>query len=163
MPSYSETKDQYILHKKTGLPIGKVYDFVWDEDNGKLLVVLLRRGLFNRLQKILLSKNIVEWSDSIYVDNIDSVVFSKDLVRYKNIFNEYYTLIDTPVYDENNIFVGTLEDYSFDSKLMVLTTISIKGSKKIHHENIIVTFKDIISISEEKIVKIGRASCRERV
>ena len=152
MQSYSIAKDQYIIHKDSGIALGKVYDFVWDEKNGKLIAILLRKGLFNRKEKILLPRDIVEWKDFIFVKNIEAVCLAKDFVRHENIFNEYYTLIDTPVYDENDVYVGKVMDYYFNPKLTSLASLSVKGSKNVNHANLLVSLKDVISISEEKII-----------
>ena len=152
MQSYLAAKDQYIIHKNSGISLGKVYDFVWDEKNGKLIAILLRKGLFHRKERILLPRDIEEWKDFIFVKNIQAVSLAKDFVRHENIFDEYYTFIAMPVYDENDVYVGKVIDYYFNQKLTILASLYIKGSKNVNHENLLVPLKDIISISEEKII-----------
>ena len=45
---YSTAKNHFIFDATLGMPVSRVYDFVWDERDGGLKVVLLKKIFFDR-------------------------------------------------------------------------------------------------------------------
>jgi len=154
---YKNLRYQKIISMSGDNILAWPYDFAFDYSTGEVLAILIKKIEFLSIKrKLILPRDIIKWTNDIYIHQIDDMVEAKEIVRLKNIFQEYYSLFYLPVFTRSGQRIGNVKDFGVCSDKMKLNKITIfqpfKLLRKSSRQIMEIQSKNIYKISREKII-----------
>lgn len=150
---YSEIKGTDICAIEDNFLLGIVKDVVIDFDNGEVKAFLASAGLLSK--RILQPRDILKWTEKIYIEDIENLSHPEEIIRLRNIYDEFISLHGLSVFTESDINLGQVIDYRIftDSyKLMEIHVGKIGWFGRVRGDYLCVKKKDIIKISENGVI-----------
>ncbi|MGE4282273.1 MAG: PRC-barrel domain-containing protein [Clostridia bacterium] len=115
-----------VVSIKSGTKIAVVKDIIFDANTKKLvgLVVHCKKLMFNN--KIILIEDIMSAGiNAILIEDEDILISSEKLTQLPNTKKYWEEFIGTPVYSDNGVNIGEIQDVSFDWELGLLEELEI--------------------------------------
>jgi len=142
---YSTTRRQHIVSIDTNQNLARFDDTIFDYSTGDILAIMVSQiSLLNFQKMVILPRDIMKWTDNIYVQNKNDISDPEDIVRLKTIYEDFFSLIRLPVFTESEQKIGKVRDYMICDTLGKLKQI-IVGKHNI-------PTRQIVSINADKIV-----------
>lgn len=149
---YSNIIGAKVYEIETNLILAKVREVVISLDTGDIKAFLVQTGFFPfYVNKILQPRDITRWTTNIYIQERQDLSLPEDIVRLRNIYNEYISLYRLPVYTENDTSLGVVLDYQVSDISNELIELRV-GSAPIFMNSV----NGYLSIRKKDIVKIEK-------
>jgi len=153
---YSSIKKQLV--KELGSDndmLASVYDLVIDVSTGGVIAIVVIKPFVFSKHNIVLPRDIIKWTNTVYVKDALDVCDIDDIVRLRYIKNGYNNLINFSVYTESGNCLGMVIDYMFDDSVFMITKL-IVGNLKFFgfykEEKMRIARNQILKVSEDKII-----------
>jgi uncharacterized protein YrrD len=148
MKLYSQCIGKEIRESSTGKVLSTISDLIFDTDRAILKAVITRED------KVLYFSDVSEWKirvyikDEIFFQNINSC---KDI---SNILEKKTAIIGARVENDDGVFLGYSEDFSFNEKTGSLIQIVVRSYflNIIPTKKLLISATDILEITEERIL-----------
>lgn len=151
----SEIIGTEIFSRQENSVIGKVKEIIIDPENGNLVGF----QLFG--EKIKKDKNIVSAlevrhfdSEVLLVDSSNKIEPKEELPRAYGIVSDKIWIKNCKVFNQNNDYLGRVDDFAFDLDVGKLTRIYVskKGLGYIFQRHFAFSYEQIIEIGKNKII-----------
>ena len=152
---FSDIETLPIVSVSTGQTIASVVDFLFDYTTGRVLALIVEPKEFFRLRKkdmLVVSDDILEWSNAIYVQDRSVIMKIDEIVRLKRIYDSYFTIFGLKVRTESGKRIGRLEDFIFETRSMRLYKILVKRGFWFFKYQQLISHKHIVSIEDNYII-----------
>jgi len=146
---FSQLKNLPVFELDNQAKIAELADFFVDEDETKIDAMIVKTaGLFKHL-KFIPAKEIVELSKkALIIENSESIVAPKEIVRLEKKFHKRAKIIGERVYSKKGEYLGTVYDYVIEATSLSIIRIYLK---KLFDQRIIHS-SAIIKIEQKKII-----------
>ncbi len=161
----SKLKDASIMSLQTGAKIAQTLQPVIDP--GTLDIVAYRLGGkgLESSDALLLTRDIREvGSMGFIVDSADELVLQQDMVKFRDIIQLNFRLIDKEVIDDQKTKLGRVNDYSLDPMDFKIHQLHVKRPliKSLQTSSLIINRTQIVEVNNKNIV-VSSASLEEKV
>jgi uncharacterized protein YrrD len=154
-----------IISLDTGRKAGQVYDFIVDQETGKILACIVQKaGLFRKI-KILATEDISNLGpDAVIIEKADLVTLPEEVVRAKQALDSKIKIIKNRVITESGTYLGIAEDFVFDITSWMLVKLYVRTSvfQDLFKGQLIVPYEKICSIGKNAIV-VSDEAIKEKV
>lgn len=153
--TYSKVVGLNIYDLKSRTCLGKVEDIVIDNDNLKVIALILRKQSFwDKKIFAVVESDILEISKlGVVVNDENAIADLDELIRIKSKVSDGYLGVEQRVQSENGKNLGTVFDLLFDSKSFEITKLYTKNifDEKIFSCKSILSYENnIITVKEEQ-------------
>lgn len=150
-----------ILSLHTGTKIASVSEAIIDPHSLKVIGFFVDSPLQkNKEQLVLKTSDIREANtNGIIIDSIDELVLAKDLVRFEEIINMHFSLINLSVIDEHESKLGKITDYSLDPLTFLVHQLHVKRPlmKSLQTSELLINRSQITEVTD-KYISVKSAS-----
>ena len=173
-PTIYSSKMLLFQEKLVGLPIasvqsshriGEVTGYLIDPRNLSI-VALYASTRLNSGNLILHTEDIKSLTPAgIVIDHNEQLMETEGLVRLQEVINFNFKLIGKPVFTEEGIKLGKVENFAFDSINFKIMKLYVKPSlgRWVTKSNLIINRSQIVKVSDRKVtVKSAAAQERKR-
>ena len=127
---YSELRGWEVASLRSQAKLAKVQDFLFDPRNGRIpAVIVLPKGVIGlpRGSALLPAEAILGWQEGmVFIQDEEAITPPEDLVRLKDLVDGHFSLIGVRVLTESGKKIGTVEDYSVETKLLSINKLVVR-------------------------------------
>lgn len=140
--------------------LGKVMNVVVAPESGKVLGFQL--APFG--QKVITPVDILSWKDELVVHDADSILDIQDVIKIEESLKTSVTLLRNKVVTKKGVFLGKVNDYFIDPKMMMLVKLAV--SKSIlgffRYEHKLIDARNILEIKKNVIIVKDTNEAKEK-
>ncbi len=148
--------NQPILSLQTGKKIAQIsYPIVNPEDLSIVAFELSGRFLDKDQESFLLVSDIREQSKfGMIIDSSDEIVAKDDVINLRQILDLEFELINLPVYDQKNNFLGKVKQYTIVPGFFLIYQLIVDRPllKSWFDNQLIIDRKQIIDVKPDRII-----------
>jgi len=142
---YSQVKKHHIISVDNSVELARFKNIIFDYTNWSILAIVVKQiNFFSYKEKVVLPRDIIKWTDNLYVQNNNDVCEVEDIIRLRNIYYDYVYLINLPVVTVSGYKLGHVRDYTFCNKTFQLKKLIVNKQD--------ISSMQIVSIDREKII-----------
>ena len=150
-----------VLSLHTGTKVASMKKAIIDPHSLKVIGYFVDSPLQQgKEQLILKTSDIREASENgIIIDSVDELVTTKDLVRFEEIINMDFSLINLNVIDDTKQKLGKIIDYSLDPLTFLIHQLHVKRPlmKSLQTSELLINRSQIIEVTD-KYIAVNSAS-----
>jgi len=156
-----------VISMTTGAKIGKTIDILVDTTTFKIGLVVIKSQF---TQKYLLPSDIRNWdATKILISSGEVLSDQSDLIRFKNLIEDNFNLIGTPVETISQDKLGKVKSFSFDllNNNIYKIFVQPKGVLKfLLKTQLVISREEIVEVKKDKLVvrdAVSRLAVRSKV
>lgn len=162
----SAIENHKVLSVQTSHSVGVFDDLFIDYKTGKIIGIYINTSPAAVLEKIpfigsylspqskhiILSPNIIEWSNAIYIQSFDAIIQIDEMIRYKDQLNDDYSIFGLKVYTKKGIYLGTVNDVMIETVTMTLRKIIVSKQGLIKRAQYDIPMAYVYKITSQKVI-----------
>lgn len=118
-----------LIKVENGLVIGRVSFLAFDPAEGRLVGLVLQKGLFRKEAFVVAPKAILSAGNGkVLIKNIDVVDPISEIIRANQVWQDKLDLFDMPAQTESGKYLGTLKDMLLDQEGFYIHRFYLSGS-----------------------------------
>jgi len=124
-------------------------------DTKELVVSLLlvqSSSLFKKVKHYIVWNDILEISNGIYIQDVDSLTDESELLRHKDVIERRIVIVKMSVQTESGQKFGSVYDYTIDMETGTLIRIYVDGGGFFTAKKLIIGRNQIVELRENTIV-----------
>ena len=144
-----------VMSLQTGSRLARVSQPIIDPANLKIVAYVVEGPLLADKPSFLRTQDIREVSSvGMIIDDSDELIGLHDVIKIEELYNLGFTLLDTPVIDENKHKLGKVEDYTVEAGGFVIQQLNIRRGaiRSLTDTGLLVHRNQIIEINNDAIV-----------
>lgn len=150
---YSRLQDAAVISLHTSTQVAKIDDLFIDFNSGKILGLYLHKtGFLFPPNTMLLSQNIVEWSNAIYIQSEDSISELSELVRYEKKLSEDFSIFGLKTYTKEGKYIGKVSDIMIETMTMTLRKIEVERGFAFWKTQLLVPLDQVYKITSQRLI-----------
>lgn len=151
---------------QTGSEIARTEREIIDTANLKVIGYELKGRLLDKHNLLLRVDEIREVSDiGMIIDSQDELITPGDVIKFDEIREKGFTIIDMPVRDEKGSKLGKVSDYTLDIGSFIVQQLTVRRPmlKSLNDVELIIHRSQIIEINNKAIVVKSKAEVKDQV
>ncbi|QQR84247.1 hypothetical protein IPJ72_03665 [Candidatus Peregrinibacteria bacterium] len=112
-----------ILRYEDGELMGLLYDLIIHPDHGKIEAVWVKPATLPLSNVILLTSDIREWKNKIYINSENDLNAAEDLIRISELLARQTFVIANRVVNQDGVELGKVTDLEFEDETYYLKRI----------------------------------------
>jgi len=150
---YSRIHKLPIFSVNTEGKVAEFSDFLVDPDNGKIMAVFVKiKDFLKSDTKLVLSQDILEWSNALYIQDPANIVDYEEIVRLKKLVEDHFSLIDLKVVTKSGDRIGVIEDYILETNTSQIVRFYISEHKFFSNRRFIIGIDQVHEITKDALV-----------
>lgn len=155
-----------VMSLQTGSEIARTEREIIDTANLKVIGYELKGRLLDKHNLLLRVDEIREVSDiGMIIDSQDELITPGDVIKFDEIREKGFTIIDMPVRDEKGSKLGKVSDYTLDIGSFIVQQLTVRRPilKSLNDVELIIHRSQIIEINNKAIVVKSKAEVKDQV
>ncbi len=155
-----------VMSLQTGSEIARTEREIIDTGNLKIIGYELKGRLLDRHSELLRVDDIREVSDiGMIIDSQDELILPGDVIKFDEIHNKGFKLIEMPVRDETGHKLGKVSDYTLDIGSFIIQQLTVRRPvlKSLSDVELIIHRSQIIEINNRAIIVKAKAEVKDHV
>lgn len=155
-----------VMSLQTGSEIARTEREIIDTANLKVIGYELKGRLLDKHNLLLRVDEIREVSDiGMIIDSQDELITPGDVIKFDEIREKGFTIIDMPVRDEKGSKLGKVSDYTLDIGSFIMQQLTVRRPilKSLNDVELIIHRSQIIEINNKAIVVKSKAEVKDQV
>ncbi|MGB2787559.1 MAG: PRC-barrel domain-containing protein [Candidatus Saccharimonadaceae bacterium] len=155
-----------VMSLQTGSEIARTEREIIDTANLKVIGYELKGRLLDKHNLLLRVDEIREVSDiGMIIDSQDELIATGDVIKFDEIREKGFTIIDMPVRDEKGSKLGKVSDYTLDIGSFIVQQLTVRRPmlKSLNDVELIIHRSQIIEINNKAIVVKSKAEVKDQV